>query len=74
MLIALATFAAVSPAMSKDPNVPLIDHNLPNRNVLMSPIWLAYHPPIRHGWPYPNCISQGLLYCFYYLLGTFQAC
>lgn len=37
--IALAPFAANSPATSKDLNVPLIcDHKLVNRNVLMSPV------------------------------------
>lgn len=44
MWIALAPFAASSPATSKDLNVPLIcDHKLANRNVLMIPVsyWLT---------------------------------
>lgn len=62
MLIALAPFPAISPAMSKDLNVPLIcDHKLPNRNVPHKPrIMLIYPTPTYHGWPYPIRVSQGV--------------
>lgn len=54
MWIALAPFAAGSPATSEDLNGPLIcDHKLTNRNVLMSPVscWLTTLPSIMDGLP-----------------------